>query len=104
MITLNKDNFKETISSGVTLVDFWAVWCGPCRMMNPILDKFDQENKMKAKVGKVNVDEQQELAALFGIQSIPTIIIFKEGKIVGKVIGAVSLESLTKQVESAVKQ
>lgn len=103
MITLNENNFKDSISSGVTLVDFWASWCGPCQMMNPILDKFDKENLLHAKVGKVNVDEQQQLAALFGIQSIPTIIVFKDGKIAGKVIGAVSLEKLTQQVTEATK-
>ena len=79
-ITLNKDNFEATISSGVALVDFWASWCGPCKMQLPIVEELSNELGEKAKVGKVNVDEQLELAQQFGIQSIPTLILFKDGK------------------------
>ena len=71
-ITLNKDNFEATISNGVALVDFWASWCGPCKMQLPIVEELSNELGEKAKVGKVNVDEQLELAQQFGIQSIPT--------------------------------
>ena len=69
-ITLSKDNFEATISSGVALVDFWASWCGPCKMQLPIVEELSNELGEKAKVGKVNVDEQLELAQQFGIQSI----------------------------------
>jgi len=79
---LNKDNFEESIKSGVTLVDFWAEWCGPCQMMLPILEDFSKEMWNKMTVGKVNVDENPEIAGQFRVMSIPTLIVFKDGKAV----------------------
>ena len=97
-LNLNKDNFEQSISSGVALVDFWAEWCGPCKMQLPIIEEFSSEMDGKAIVGKVNVDEQLELAQSFGIQSIPTLILFKDGKPVKKLVGLHSKESLYEEV------
>lgn len=97
-LNLNKDNFEQSISSGVALVDFWAEWCGPCKMQLPIIEEFSSEMEGKATVGKVNVDEELELAQSFGIQSIPTLILFKDGKPVKKLVGLHSKESLYEEV------
>lgn len=83
------ENFKsEVLDSDIpVLVDFWAVWCGPCKMLAPTIEQLSKEFEGKAKVGKVNVDDNQQLAAQYGIMSIPTIIIFKGGKVVEQFIG-----------------
>ena len=79
-IELTGQNFDETIKDGVALIDFWAPWCGPCRMIAPIIDKLAEAYEGKAKICKVNTDEQQELAEKFGIRSIPTIYFYKKSK------------------------
>ena len=84
---LNAANFDETVKSGVVLVDFWAPWCGPCRMVSPVVDEIASE-RGDIKVGKVNVDEQPELAAQFGVMSIPTLVVMKNGKLANKTVGA----------------
>ncbi|MGB4610857.1 MAG: thioredoxin [Saccharofermentanales bacterium] len=91
------DNFeREVIESDLpVLVDFWAAWCGPCRMVGPIVDKIGETYQGKAKVCKINVDEQGALAERFRVLSIPTIYIFKDGEIVEKMIGARPYEELT---------
>ena len=95
-ITITKNNFqKEVLESDIpVLVDFWATWCGPCRMLAPTLEQIAKENEGKVKVGKINVDEQQELAIQFGIMSIPTLIVFKNGKITNKTMGLQPKESI----------
>ena len=97
-LNLNKDNFEQSISNGVALVDFWAEWCGPCKMQLPIIEEISNEMEGKATIGKVNVDEELELAQSFGIQSIPTLILFKDGKPVKKLVGLHSKESLYEEV------
>lgn len=88
------ENFdKEVINAnGVVLVDFWASWCGPCRMVAPIIDQLEEEYAGKIKVGKINVDEESALASEFAVVSIPTIIIFKDGRQVEKLVGARSFD------------
>ena len=88
-IILNNSNFdSEVINSDIpVLVDFWATWCGPCRMVAPIIKEIAEEYNGKIKVGKIDVDENPELANRFGIQSIPTVMIFKNGKIAETIIG-----------------
>lgn len=93
MIHLTIDNFDSEIANGKVLVDFWATWCGPCRMLAPILDTLEEENK-DIKLCKVNVDEQPELAKRFGVMSIPTLILFKNGKQADKSVGLIDLDAL----------
>ncbi|MCW1292335.1 MAG: thioredoxin [Candidatus Rehaiarchaeum fermentans] len=98
---LNKESFDQAISkSKVSIVDFWAEWCMPCRMLEPVMEELEKELKGKIDFYRVNVDENPELAARFGIESIPTLFIFKEGKPVDEIIGfrqKRELESLISQ-------
>ncbi|WP_321313487.1 thioredoxin [Halarcobacter sp.] len=87
-IELTTENFESTVGEGVSLVDFWAPWCGPCRMLSPIIDELATDFEGKANVCKVNTDEQQDLAVKFGVRSVPTILIMKNGEIVDQLIGA----------------
>ena len=91
---LDMNNFDAAISEGVTLVDFWATWCGPCRMQAPILEKLDAELGDSVKIGKVDVDENPMLAQRFGVMSIPTLIAFRGGQVVNQRVGVQSLEAL----------
>ena len=89
-ITITKENFEsEVLNSDIpVLLDFWATWCGPCRMIAPTLAQIAEENQGKLKVGKVNVDEQMELAMRFGVTSIPLLVVMRDGKIANKAVGA----------------
>ena len=95
-IIITEQNFKEEVldSNKPVLIDFWATWCGPCRMIAPVVEEIAEEYKDEIKVGKVNVDEVPSLANAFGITAIPTLILFKDGKPAEKSVGLVSKEKL----------
>lgn len=101
-IILTKDNFEEEVinSQIPVVVDFWATWCGPCRMMGPIVEKFAEEFEGVYKVGKVNVDDEQELALRYNIMSIPTIKVFRDGKNTASAVGVQSREALLEMIEA----
>jgi thioredoxin 1 len=101
VITLTKDNFEQQVMQSAlpVLIDFWASWCGPCRMVSPIIDQIAQEANGKYAVGKVNVDEQPELAVKFGIMSIPTLVVMKNGEIAAKKIGVQSKPDILKMLD-----
>ena len=100
MLTLTNENFEKETKKGVTLVDFWAPWCGPCRMLSPIVDALSLEMK-GLTFGKVNVDEQPELSEKFEVASIPTLLLFKDGKIIANRVGATTKEGLREWINSS---
>ncbi len=102
MITFTDQNFEKEVLESETpvLVDFWAPWCGPCQMMGPIIEELAEENEGKVKVGKLNVDENPQVAAKFGIMSIPTVVFFKDGKEINRQIGLESKEVYLKLISS----
>ncbi len=98
---LTAQNFAHKTKSGVVLVDFWADWCMPCKMMAPILNEVAEATDGTATIYKLNVDEQQQVAAQFGIRSIPTMILFKDGKEVERIIGVKSKEAVIASINKA---
>ena len=100
-INLTKENFQNEVlnSEKPVLVDFWATWCGPCRMLAPVLAEIAEEHQERIKVCKVNVDEQRDLAINYQISSIPTLILFKDGEIINTVVGFQSKSELEKMIQ-----
>lgn len=99
IINATDKDFAEHIAEGVVLVDFWAPWCGPCKMIAPVLEELDGEIEGKAKIVKVDVDDNQETAGKFGIMSIPTLVLFKDGEMVEKVVGLQPKDALAQLIE-----
>ncbi len=98
-IELSQSNFDEA-KSGVALVDFWAPWCGPCRMLSPVIEELAEEFEGKAKICKVNTEEEQDLAVQHGIRSIPTLLFYKDGEIVDQMVGAASKQVIADKINS----
>jgi len=101
IMTLTDKNFQNLTKNKVVLVDFWAAWCGPCRMMAPVLNEIAIELKGNAHVGKVNVEQYQSLAQKFKVRGIPTMVLFKNGVELNRFVGVKSKEYLIKQIQSA---
>lgn len=100
-LEITDSNFNNVISKNKTvLVDFWAEWCGPCRMIGPIIEELANEYEGKAIIGKLDVDSNQESSIKYGVRSIPTILTFKDGEIVDRQVGAVPKETLTNVIDS----
>ena len=102
VIELNDSQFEAAIANGVTLVDFWAPWCMPCQMQKPILEEVARNVNSQAKIAELNVDEAQSIAAQFGVQSIPTLILFKDGSEVRRFVGVQPGEILIDAIRAAV--
>ncbi len=102
--TLTDQNFQDEVKNSQTpvLVDFWAEWCAPCRMIAPVLDEIAEEYDGKVTIGKINVDQNRSVAAQYGVMSIPTLILFKNGEMVEQLVGAQPKENLVKVIQSAV--
>lgn len=100
-ITLDNSNFESEVlqSDILVVVDFWAAWCGPCRMIAPILDEIADTFEGKVKIGKVNVDENRELAGKYRVMSIPTLLMVKDGNVVNQQVGAMGRDQLVKVIE-----
>jgi len=99
-LVVTDENYEDTIKEGVSLIDFWAPWCGPCRMQGPIIETLAEKYAGKAKIGKCNVDENPNTAGALGIQSIPTIIIAKDGEIVERFTGVTAKEVLSAALDA----
>jgi len=103
-LEITDSNFEETVlkSDKPVLVDFWAAWCGPCRMVGPIIDELSQEYEGKAVVGKVDIDSNQQYAAQFGVRNIPTVLVFKDGELVDRKVGVSSKNDYAQALDSLI--
>ncbi len=104
LITITDDNFKEEVldSDKPVLIDFWAVWCGPCKMIAPIVEELAVEFEGKAKIGKLDVDSNQKTSINYGVRSIPTLLIFKDGEVKETIIGAVPKAKVVEKLNSVI--
>ena len=104
LITITDDNFKEEVldSDKPVLIDFWAVWCGPCKMIAPIVEELAVEFEGKAKIGKLDVDSNQQTSINYGVRSIPTLLIFKDGEVKETIIGAVPKTNVVEKLNSVI--
>lgn len=102
ILMIGADNFEQEVekSDQVVLVDFFADWCGPCKMLAPVLDELAEETDGKAKIGKINVDQERDLAKKFRVMSVPSILFFKDGKEMDRMVGAHSKEDLLAKIDS----
>lgn len=100
----SKNQFDETIVEGITLVDFYATWCGPCRMISPFIEEIDEEYNGKIKVAKVDVDECGEVAARYGINAIPALLIFKDNELAKTNVGFIPKEDIAKLIEEVLSE
>ena len=103
-LEITDSNFEETVlkSDKPVLVDFWAAWCGPCRMVGPIIDELSEEYEGKAVVGKVDIDSNQQYAAQFGVRNIPTVLVFKNGELVDRKVGVTSKNDYAQALDSLI--
>jgi thioredoxin 1 len=101
-VELNNENFEAKTAEGVVLIDFWAPWCGPCKMLGPVLDKVSAEIGDKATIAKINVDDSPQLAQKFGVRSIPAIFILKDGETVEQFVGVQDKQKLVSAIEAAI--
>lgn len=99
-LKITRENFENEVlnSDKPVLIDFWASWCGPCRMLSPTISEIAEEYKDKVKVGKVNVDDEEELAAMFGVSSIPLLVVMKDGKVVNSAVGVRPKAQIVKMI------
>ena len=100
VVELDKKSFDKFIKEDKVVVDFWAVWCGPCKILSPAVEEIASEMKDKAKFAKVNVDENLDLAQRFGVMSIPTLIFFRDGKQIDRTVGVISKEEIEKRIRN----
>ncbi len=103
-LEITDSNFEETVlkSDKPVMVDFWAAWCGPCRMVGPIIDELSEEYEGKAIIGKVDIDSNQQYAAQFGVRNIPTVLIFKDGELVDRKVGVSSKNDYAKALDKLI--
>ena len=97
---LSSENFEELTSKGIVLIDFWATWCGPCRMLGPVLDQVADEMGDDVVIGKINIDEEQDLAVKFGVRSIPAMFILKDGEVRESFVGVKDKATLVNSLKS----
>jgi thioredoxin 1 len=103
LVQLTDANFKNKIAKGIVLVDFWAAWCSPCKMIAPIISELANQYEGKATIGKLNVDEHKQAASKYGVRSIPTLILFKDGEPVERFVGVKTKSALAKAIDAQLK-